>query len=103
MGSRHWTPEEDGRLLAMRGIGFSHREIGEALGRATSSIGSRLNTLRSMPLRTSEPVARRRASRVMRPCMCCRRPFQSEGAHNRLCDPCRRKGSDISPFTPDPH
>jgi hypothetical protein len=27
----------------------------------------------------------------MRPCMCCTEVFPSEGAHNRLCDSCRRK------------
>lgn len=31
----------------------------------------------------------RRAAAVLRPCLCCRRTFRSQGAHNRLCDPCR--------------
>lgn len=31
-----------------------------------------------------------------RPCLCCQREFRSEGAHNRLCDTCRR--IDASPF-----
>lgn len=26
----------------------------------------------------------------LRPCLCCSRPFPSEGIHNRLCDICRR-------------
>lgn len=52
----------------------------------------------------AEPRTRTKRSRgTVRPCLCCRRPFLSEGAHNRLCDPCRRKGSDISPYTPEPH
>lgn len=25
-----------------------------------------------------------------RPCMCCGTGFRSQGAHNRLCDPCRQ-------------
>ncbi len=32
-----------------------------------------------------------RLNTVMRPCMCCQKPFESEGKHNRLCDHCRRK------------
>lgn len=34
----------------------------------------------------------RAARRVLirqRPCMCCAQDFPSEGAHNRLCNPCR--------------
>jgi hypothetical protein len=33
---------------------------------------------------------------VTRDCITCRRPFRSEGAHNRMCNPCRqahREGS----------
>ncbi len=28
----------------------------------------------------------------LRPCLCCRRVFESEGIHNRLCNPCRASG-----------
>lgn len=47
-------------------------------------------------LRTARP----RGPNILptRPCLCCRRPFGSEGPHNRLCDPCREKGA--SPFEP---
>lgn len=31
-----------------------------------------------------------------RPCLCCRRPFMSEGPGNRLCSDCR--ALDVSPF-----
>jgi hypothetical protein len=27
----------------------------------------------------------------IRPCLCCTTPFESEGAHNRLCNSCRRE------------
>lgn len=29
----------------------------------------------------------------LRACMCCRTSFESEGAHNRLCPVCRKRGS----------
>lgn len=32
------------------------------------------------------------AKRVIRPCLCCRTEFQSEGFHNRLCGRCRGAG-----------
>jgi hypothetical protein len=33
--------------------------------------------------------ADRAAKRQVRACMCCTKPFASEGIHNRLCDGCR--------------
>lgn len=38
-----------------------------------------------------------RARKTERPCMCCRKPFESEGIHNRLCDTCRRQGDGPVP------
>lgn len=37
------------------------------------------------------------ARKMTRACMCCRRPFDSEGIHNRLCDGCRRLGDGPIP------
>lgn len=34
------------------------------------------------------------ARRTTRPCMCCQKPFASEGIHNRMCGTCRPHGSD---------
>jgi hypothetical protein len=31
---------------------------------------------------------------TVRACLCCRTPFASEGAHNRLCEPCRKRGDE---------
>ena len=36
----------------------------------------------------------RQASWRERPCLCCREVFLSQGAHNRLCNPCRTKSTD---------
>lgn len=37
----------------------------------------------------AKPAAVDNADRTVRPCMCCERPFPSEGIHNRLCAYCR--------------
>jgi len=36
----------------------------------------------------------------MRPCLCCRNDFPSQGPHNRLCKNCRRQDSDTVFTTP---
>ena len=50
----------------------------------------------------SEIAARKRAERdacaVWRPCLCCGRPFPSEGIHNRLCGGCRRSTLSVGVF-----
>lgn len=30
-----------------------------------------------------------RATKTQRPCLCCGNPFDSDGKHNRVCDPCK--------------
>lgn len=35
--------------------------------------------------------------RRVRPCLCCRQPFASEGIHNRMCTPCRARASNDDP------
>lgn len=37
------------------------------------------------------------ARKATRPCMCCGKPFESEGIHNRLCGYCRHQGGDLDP------
>ena len=33
----------------------------------------------------------------VRPCITCRAKFKSQGAHNRMCDPCRKRSMDLPP------
>lgn len=35
---------------------------------------------------------------IVRPCLRCRRPFASEGPHNRMCGLCRV--ASVSPYEP---
>ncbi len=34
------------------------------------------------------------ARKTTRPCMCCQKPFESEGIHNRMCGSCRPRSAD---------
>jgi hypothetical protein len=40
--------------------------------------------------------------RMTRPCLCCSQPFESEGIHNRLCPPCRARGSEAGSYSVAP-
>ena len=39
-----------------------------------------------------------RCSRKTRACLCCGRPFLSEGNHNRMCKFCRRRSHEDNPM-----
>ncbi len=53
---------------------------------------------RAEALRQNHAVERQAERTTMRRrCLRCRKPFASEGVHNRLCDICRRT-ADIGPF-----
>ncbi len=53
---------------------------------------------RAETLRRKHAVERQAERTTMwRRCLRCRKPFASEGVHNRLCDTCRRT-ADIGPF-----
>lgn len=101
---RRYTPHEIRRLRAMREAGMGLDEISRALGRTPQSCqttaarhGIRTGNKRVRPPCQSSPSTQADArGRKVIPCLNCRHLFFSEGAHNRLCKPCRRISS--SPF-----
>ncbi|WP_226557798.1 hypothetical protein [Salipiger thiooxidans] len=44
----------------------------------------------------------KRARQKKRNCMCCGGFFMSEGPHNRLCNPCRARGTSLPPEAANP-
>lgn len=86
MGCRHdaraWTPEEDAELAKYLKANIPKPQIARAMGRADSSIYRRVSLLE----KSTKP----------RLCMCCRKAFNSEGPHHRLCGTCRTK--NLSPY-----
>lgn len=94
MTRRTWTPEEDAALSALIAKGEPAAAIARAIGRPESSVYSRTailaNQARPTPAKPGKQKADTKPGRAMRPCMCCRKDFLSEGSHNRLCCCCTR-------------
>lgn len=81
-------------IVRLRRAGTTYDEIAAIFGVGTKTISVWYLT-----------EAARRNARAKREaqnasCLCCRRPFGSEGSHNRLCDGCR--GMSVSPMAPNP-
>lgn len=110
---RQWTPEEDAALLAALANGTAIRDVADALDRAISSTHNRIALLRvkgvelprlaatrpaapPSPIQPAAPMPSPKSKR--RPCLCCGRPFASEGPHNRLCKNCRQRARTLSPL-----
>lgn len=70
------------RLVELRDAGATYAEIAQITGLSKSAIANRLKANIAKP--------RRHAAQQQRACLCCGKAFLSEGAHNRLCDACRR-------------
>ena len=49
----------------------------------------------SAPIAPREHETKFRLPTRERPCLTCREPIQSQGAHHRLCDRCRQRGPMI--------
>lgn len=79
-----WTDIEDGLLRTYIADGVSPCAAANRLSRPESSVYRRIESL-SLKVKKQQ-----------RACLCCRRPFMSDGAHNRLCSSCRSK--DKTPF-----
>jgi len=71
--------EEMRRLFA---AGYDKPHIAEQVGRSYSAVCACVRRLR--------PAAPSVAKKT-RPCLCCQKTLESEGAHHRLCPCCRKK------------
>lgn len=87
-----WTKEEEQRLLALATLPLSYADIGAKLNRTAIAVEVRLRAL-SLGI-----VGAKRKEGQRRPCLGCKRLFNSEGPHNRLCKNCRQ--TSASPFEP---
>lgn len=90
------TPELDAFVLARNHLPWAaiYREWVETYPDRPAPACSekmRAHYRRSVPKKIAHPFKLRRTG-TLRPCMCCRDPFLSEGIHNRLCAPCKGRG-----------
>lgn len=82
-----------GRFTIASNSIWGHRVMGpdgKPVGKATRDYNEALRLLDA-----AQREADSRAKRGKRPCMCCRRSFESAGIHNRLCPTCRTRGQDM--------
>ena len=90
-----WTPEVQTIALRLRDQGKSIPVIAEILDVPEKSVKNFLYRVTS-----ARPGYEKAARHATRPCLCCKRPFSSTGAGNRLCPECRGKAKDLSPYAP---
>ena len=88
---QHWTKEEEQRLLALNARRLSYAEIGAELDRSAASVELRLRLL------FCGAAGAKKSEGSRRPCLCCKRPFNSQGPHHRLCKECRQIDPGVEP------
>lgn len=111
--SNPWTPKQLAQLREMRNSGCSFEEIEHTVNHPALSCRNKAYTsgifppahmqrggCRKVDMRLNP--SRRQSGRHLteRPCLNCRTPFYSEGAHHRLCKNCRRQDNDTVFTTP---
>lgn len=101
-----YTEAEDVQIVRWAELDVPRAEIARRLGREVNGVFKRIRLLmgRGMSIKASTPnaprpkqaatYARRMQKSGWRDCMCCKKRFMSEGAHNRLCVTCRGKSTD---------
>lgn len=88
---QHWTKEEEQQLLALDARRLSCAEIGAKLNRSAASVELRLRLL------FCGAAGAKKSEGSRRPCLCCKRLFNSQGPHHRLCNECRQIDPGVEP------
>ena len=85
-------------LQHMLAEGHTRKALADAVGMSPSAVYYAVNPARrasrNADLRAPKPDSKHKA--MPRKCMTCRAPFESEGAHNRLCVSCRDKSDPFA-------
>lgn len=83
-----WTPAKERRALKLRDEGRSHFRIAEIVGARSP------DTIRKFLQREEEKKLTPNVLKAgTRTCLKCQKPFDSEGPHNRVCNPCKNTAS----------
>lgn len=78
-------PTTTADLFDLRAQGLKMREIAAQTGLSLSTVSARLGLKVAKPRVAPEGQQRK--------CLCCENTFWSQGAHNRLCNSCRRQSA----------
>ncbi len=84
-----WTPQERSRAIQWRNHGRTPAFIADRLGRATDEVAEFLAANKRGAVKPTQKTERK--------CLGCGRKFMSDGAHNRMCDSCRRNSCGVPP------
>lgn len=89
-----WTDKEVETLHTLKARGYSLEMISLFMGRKVGGIKKKLEYSAAVPL----PMTAQRncGDPAQRPCLKCRRSFQSAGFHNRLCENCTIAAESLS-------
>lgn len=83
-GKVYWTPADDAQLRTFMTARCGLEEVARRLGRTVSAVETRWKRLSRPP----SPRIQAAVGAKVRNCMCCKTPFKSSWAGNRLCLPC---------------
>jgi rRNA maturation endonuclease Nob1 len=94
----NWSETEIALLVDLLDQGKSTEEAARLIGRSVSATLSKRKQFNLRDKTRSTYNVERQYSRPIkdnrthtRACLCCEKPFPSEGPHNRLCQYCRQK------------
>lgn len=93
-----WTPQQIATLRRLREQNYSLARIAARVGHSANACKTKVHKLGLYKSAPRAVVAAAGQNKNMRPCLCCRAPFRSEGPHNRMCPKCRTVS--VSPFEP---
>ena len=89
VAQRKSAPAGDYRMRIARRSGGPVYEVVDRGGVVVATLSSE-----DLALRKIDTLARRARSR-MRPCLCCKALFESEGSHNRMCPACNARAQNM--------
>ena len=93
----HVPKPKSGRFTIQYLSGQGYFVVSPSDVRVSGPYHSKENALTNRDARQRQADAK--ARRGPRPCLCCGAVFESEGAHNRMCGPCRLRGDDTTSFS----
>jgi len=91
---KSWSDEEIRTLAAMWATS-TNAEIAQKLNRPANAVAIKASRI-GLPRKDEAARMLKSAKKgvKVRNCLTCRTPFYSEGAHNRICDPCKDSNSE---------